>query len=54
MASNERIDLTQEQVQIQTLSPIQVQFVRVLGMSGPAVEEEVRCALQENPALEKC
>ena len=36
----------------QRLSPMQVQFVRLLAMSGPEVEDEVQRALDEMPALE--
>lgn len=56
MASGRRTKLIQETTikTTTTLSPTQVQFVMMLGMSGPAVEEEVRRVLQDNPALEKC
>lgn len=43
---------TAVQRQQQTLAPLQLQYVRVLEMSGPEVEEEVREVLDENPALE--
>lgn len=36
----------------QKLSPMQVQFVRVLEMNGAEIEEEVRRAVDDNPALE--
>ncbi|MDE6248993.1 MAG: RNA polymerase sigma-54 factor, partial [Paramuribaculum sp.] len=36
----------------QRLSPMQVQFVRLLEMNGAEIEDEVRRALDENPALE--
>lgn len=42
-----------EQRQQQTLAPLQLQFVRVLEMNENEVEEEVRRALDENPALEE-
>lgn len=38
--------------QLQTLSPLQMQFVHVLEMTGPELEDEVRRVLDENPALE--
>ena len=38
--------------QQQTLSPLQVRFVRMLEMNGPEIEEEVRRELDDNPALE--
>lgn len=44
--------LSQKQKLQQTLSPLQVQFVRALEMTGPEMEEEVARALDENPALE--
>lgn len=43
---------TQTLRQQQTLAPLQVQFVRMLEMNEPEVEEEIRRALDENPALE--
>lgn len=36
----------------QKLSPMQVQFVRVLEMNGAEIEDEVRRAVDDNPALE--
>lgn len=36
----------------QRLTPMQVQFVKMLEMTGPEVEDEVRRAVDENPALE--
>ncbi len=36
----------------QRLTPQQVQFVKMLEMTGPEVEDEVRRAVDENPALE--
>lgn len=47
-----RLNLEQKQRQQQTLTPMQMQFVRVLEMNGPEVEEAVKEALDENPALE--
>lgn len=44
--------LTQEQKLQQRLAPLQVRYVRMLEMSGPEFEEEVRNALDEMPALE--
>ena len=43
---------TQEIRMQQRLTPMQVQFVRMLEMTTPEIEEEVRHALAENPALE--
>ncbi len=48
----ESLSQTQQQKLHQSLSPLQVQFVRVLGMTGPEVEDEVRRELDDNPALE--
>nr|MDE6490297.1 hypothetical protein [Muribaculaceae bacterium] len=45
--------LSQEQKLQQRLVPQQVMFVKLLEMSGPEVEEEVRRELDDNPALEK-
>ncbi len=49
---DESLKLSINQRQQQTLSPMQLQFVRVLEMTGPEAEDEVRRALDENPALE--
>lgn len=46
------LSLTTEIKQQQRLTPLQVQFVRMLEMTGPEVEDEVRRALDEMPALE--
>lgn len=48
----EALKQTQEQKLQQRLTPMQVQFVRMLEMTGPEVEDEVRRAVDENPALE--
>lgn len=48
----ESLDLHQQQQTVQRLSPRQVQFVRILEMTTPEVEEEVRRQLEDNPALE--
>ena len=48
----EALSLSQEQKLQQRLTPMQVQFVRMLEMTGPEVEDEVRRAVDENPALE--
>ena len=50
-----RESLTQnlQQRQVQKLSPQQVRFVKLLEMTGPEVEEEVRRELDDNPALER-
>ncbi len=44
--------LTETRLQ-QVLSPMQVQYARALEMTGPEFDEEVRRALDENPALEE-
>ncbi|MDE6310027.1 MAG: RNA polymerase sigma-54 factor, partial [Muribaculaceae bacterium] len=44
--------LTTEQRQQQHMLPQQVQYVRLLEMNGPEVEDAVRQAVDENPALE--
>lgn len=48
----EALQLSTQQKLQQRLTPQQVQFVRILEMTGPEVEEEVRRAVDENPALE--
>lgn len=48
----EALTTTLNQQQLQTLMPMQLQFVHVLEMTGPELEEEVRRVLDENPALE--
>ncbi|MDE5745625.1 MAG: RNA polymerase factor sigma-54 [Paramuribaculum sp.] len=48
----ESLQLSQKQKLHQSLSPLQVQFVRVLEMNGPEIEEAVERELEENPALE--
>ncbi len=48
----ESLTLTTEQRLQQRLLPQQVQFVRLLEMNGPGVEDAVRQAVDENPALE--
>ncbi len=52
MVKSESLHLSQELRQQQTLAPMQLQFVKLLEMNGPEVEDEVRRALDENPALE--
>ncbi|MCH5319926.1 MAG: RNA polymerase factor sigma-54 [Paramuribaculum sp.] len=47
-----KLSLTQEQKLHQSLSPLQVQYVRLLEMNDSELEEEVRRELDENPALE--
>ncbi|MBD5225507.1 MAG: RNA polymerase factor sigma-54 [Bacteroidales bacterium] len=44
--------ITTEIKQTQRLTPLQVQFVRMLEMTGPEMEDEVHRALDEMPALE--
>ncbi len=46
------LKLTTEQKLQQRLTPLQVQFVRMLEMTGPEIEDEVHRVLDENPALE--
>ena len=52
MAKSESLRLSQDLKQQQTLAPMQLQFVKMLEMTAPEVEDEVRRALDENPALE--
>lgn len=48
----ESINLSQKQQMVQRLSPHLVQFVRLLEMTAPELEEEVQRQLDDNPALE--
>lgn len=50
---NESLQQVAEQRLQQTLSPLQVQYARALEMTGPEFEDEVRRALDDNPALEE-
>ncbi len=42
----------QEQRMQQKLAPMQVQYVRMLEMTTPEIEDAVRRAIEDNPALE--
>lgn len=48
----ESLRLSQKQQLRQTLSPVQVQYVRLLEMGTAEIEDEVKRELDENPALE--
>lgn len=48
----EKSELIQEQRAQQRLAPQQVQFVRLLEMNTPEIEDEVRRQLDDNPALD--
>lgn len=48
----EALRLTTQQKLQQRLTPLQVQFVKMLEMTGAEAEDEVRRAVDENPALE--
>lgn len=50
--SSSGLSLSHELKQVQRLTPMQVQFVRMLEMTGPEMEDEVQRALDEMPALE--
>lgn len=50
----ESLNLSMQQKLQQRLTPQQVQFVKMLEMTGPEVEDEVRRAVDENPALDVC
>ncbi len=47
----ERLHQTQQQRMQQRLLPLQVRYGRMLEMSGPEIEDEVRQMLDDNPAL---
>jgi RNA polymerase sigma-54 factor len=49
---NKSLSLNTEMRMQQKLTPLQVQFVRMLEMTGPELEDEVQRALDEMPALE--
>lgn len=48
----QNLDISQRQKTLQHLSPQQVQFVRLLEMNTPEIEEKVRREIDDNPALE--
>lgn len=50
--AKEGLQMEQTQQTVQRLSHRQVMFVRILEMSGPELEDEVRRQLDDNPALE--
>ena len=49
---NEKQTLSQRQATVQTLAPLQVQYVKMLEMNAAAIEDEVWRRVDENPALE--
>ena len=53
MSAGTSTRLLQEQRLQQRLVPQQVQFVKMLEMSGPEIEDEVNREIDDNPALEK-
>lgn len=52
MSQRNTLSLNQQQRQQQTLSPQQVRYFRMLEMNQTQAEEELKHALDENPALE--
>lgn len=52
MAQSDSLNLSQEIRQQQTLAPMQLQYVKMLEMNAPEIEDEVQRAIDENPALE--
>jgi len=52
MANDFSQNISQQLRQTQRLSPMQMQLVRLLEMSGPEVDDEIRRQLDDNPALE--
>ncbi|MCM1355134.1 MAG: RNA polymerase factor sigma-54 [Staphylococcus sp.] len=48
----ESLKQTLSQKMQQRLSPLQMRFVRMLEMTGPEIEDEVRREIDDNPALE--
>lgn len=53
MGYRESLEQVQSQRLQQKLSPAQVRYVRMLEMTGPEIEEEVRREIDDNPALER-
>ena len=53
MPIEDSLRLATEQKLQQRLTPMQVEFGRMLELTGPEVEDEVRRVLDENPALEQ-
>ncbi len=51
---DESLSLSQQQKTQQRLAPIQLQYARMLEMTGIEIEDEVRRAVDDNPALEIC
>jgi len=49
---SQSLNLSQQQRQLQTLSPQQVRYFKMLEMSQAQVEDEIKRAIDENPALE--
>lgn len=49
---DERLGLHIDQRQTQTLTPMQLQFVKMLEMNAPEIEDEVSRVVGENPAIE--
>ncbi len=49
----ESLEQVQQLKQQQKLSPAQVRYVKMLEMTGPEIEEEVRHEVEDNPALER-
>ncbi len=52
MANDFSQNISQQLRQTQRLSPMQMQLVRLLEMSGPEVDDEIKRQLDDNPALE--
>ena len=48
----ESLGISQEQKQVQRLTPQQVQFGKMLEMSQLEIEEKVRQEIEDNPAIE--
>lgn len=51
---DESLSLSQQQKTQQRLAPIQLQYARMLEMTSIEIEDEVRRAVDDNPALEIC
>ena len=48
-----KITLTQQQKQLQKLSPLQIQTIKLIELPAPELEQRIQKELEENPVLEE-
>ena len=48
-----KISLTQQQKQLQKLSPLQIQTIKLIELPAPELEQRIQKELEENPVLEE-